>query len=226
MNACRVKFFCIILLCSFAPIFSIGCKKSGEPFSGQLNAFKRYSYEQFHLTYEYSGDVRGTEELFASDYGKYEARQSKLDIFSPKEIHSSDNGSITRLTDIYTIDNLQKSVFHEHLSPLDSLYHLDADDIPSPQGYLESSMKRNYFKNTGVDSIAGKLATRWQQIDGNMTLWIWNGLLLRRHLSSSEGTLDMIIKNIDTLWKVDTTKFSIPSGYTNTTHRTNAPSTN
>jgi hypothetical protein len=207
------------IICIAVVTTSDGCKKSSGNYSGSLNAFKRYAYERFHLTYEYTGDIRGTEELFASGYGKYEARHSKFDIFSPKGVHQSDNGSITRITDVYTVDYTLRSIAHEHVAALDSIYHLEADDIPTPQTYLESQMKKNYFKNAGIDTIAGKPATRWQQSDNQMTLWIWNGILLRRYVTSPEGSLDLKITDIDTLWAVDTTKFAIPTGFTITEGR-------
>ena len=209
----RINLFYIIIFCFCAAFFSIGCKKSGEPFSGPPNDMKRYPYERFHLTYEYSGDVRGIEELFVSGYGKYEARHSKIEVFSAQGLHASDNGSITRVSDMYTVDFLLRNAVHAHLRPFDSLYHLDPDEIPSPQVYFESEMKRNYFKNVGIDTVAGRPATRWQHSEGNTILWVWNGLLLRKYASSDKGSLDMKIKEIDTLWTVDTSKFMVPIGF-------------
>ncbi len=191
-----------------------GCKKTGEPVSNSINDLKRYPYERIHLTYEYSGDVRGIEELFVSDYGKYEARHSKFEVLGPKEIHSSDNGAITRFADMYKVDYTQMQAAHDHVRSLDSLYHLEGKDIPTSQEYIEFEMKKNYFKNIGIDSVAGKPAIKWQQIDGVLTLWFWNGLLLRKHAISENGSLEMTIKNIDTLWTVDTTKFIVPKGFT------------
>ena len=214
MRYFRIQLFNKVLFWVLPGLLVFGCKKSGEPFSGPLNELKRYPYERFHLTYEYSGDVRGTEEMFVSGYGKYEARHSKFEIFSDQGVHASDNGSLSRLTDLYKIDYVLRRALHEHSRPLDSLYHLNADNIPSPQAYLESEMQRNYFKNSGIDTMLGKPATRWQHADNIMTLWVWNGLLLRRQTSSAEGSLDMKIREIDTLWTVDTAKFSIPSGFT------------
>ncbi len=210
----NIVFFRKILFFSFLGLLVFGCKKSGEPVSGSSNDMKRYPYDRVHLVYEYSGDVRGIEEFFVSGYGKYEARHSKFEVLGPKEIHSSDNGAITRLADMYKIDFTQMQAAHEHNRSLDSLYHLEGKDIPTPQEYIEAEMKKNYFKNIGIDTVAGKLTTKWQQIDGFLTLWIWNGLLLRKHATSENGSLEMMIKNIDTLWTVDTTKFIVPRGFT------------
>jgi hypothetical protein len=210
----RLKSFAILILCFGAMLFAASCKKTGEGASTQLNTMKRYPIERFHLTYQYGGDFRGTQELFVSDFGRYEARRSKFDLFTSKELRSSDNGSITRIFDIYSIDYAAHTVAHDKSPYLDSAYHIDQNEISTPQQFLESEMKKNFFRNTGIDTIAGKPATKWQQVDGSMTLWIWNCILLRQHSNSDKSTLDMMIKNIDTLWVVDTTKFSIPAGFT------------
>src|SRR5690349_4397509 len=141
--------FPVIVLFMTAAVFAGGCKKNAGPSSGTVNEFKRYPYERFHLTYEYTGDLRGTEELFVSGYGKYEARYSKFEILTPEAIRPIDNSSITRMSDIYVINYLEKSVMHDHVAQLDSLYHLGANDIPSSQEYLESEMKRNLMTNSG-----------------------------------------------------------------------------
>ncbi|MDP4219625.1 MAG: hypothetical protein Q8916_08015 [Bacteroidota bacterium] len=202
-----------------------GCKKSD---SASLNGLKRYPYERLHVTYEYTGDVRGTEDLYVSGYGKYEARYSKLDLLAGQTIRSVDNAAITRIGETYSIDFTQNRGSHDHSSSIDSLYHLSESDIPSPQEYLESEMKKNFFKKVGTDIIAGKPATRWQQMDGDLIVWVWNSILLRKEINSAANTLDMTVKNIDSLWTVDTTKFAIPPGVTITqaVHTPNAPSPN
>jgi hypothetical protein len=205
--------------------FDAGCKKSD---SASLNGLKRYPYERLHVTYEYSGDVRGTEDLYVADYGKYEARYSKLDLLAGQTIRSVDNAAITRIGETYSIDFTQSRGTHDHSTSIDSLYHLSESDIPSTQEYLESEMKKNFFKKVGTDIIAGKTATRWQQMDGDLMIWVWNSILLRKEISSGTNTLDMTVKNIDSLWTVDTMKFAIPPGITITqaVHTPNAPTPN
>ncbi len=212
MKALSIKFFCISFIAAIA-LLNSGCdKKSGEPFSGQIGAFKRYPWERFHLTYEYSGDVRGTEELFVSGYGKYEKHLSNYEIISPQGLRTSAKGAITRFIDVYTFDLTQNRCIHQRMDNLDSLYHLEGKDIPTPQEYLETEMTRNYFKNVGTDTLGGKTATRWQQIDGGLTLWVWNCILLRKHIISEDGVYEMNINSIDSLWAVDTSKFIVPQG--------------
>jgi hypothetical protein len=226
MKDYRIISLYTVLLMVISALLAAGCKKSGEPEAGSVNAFKRYPYERFHLTYEYGGDLRGTEELFVSGFGKYEARYSKFDVLTPEAIQPMDNGSVTRISDNYVFDFMQKSIVHDRLGSLDSLYHLDEKDIPSLQENLETEMRKNFFRNTGTDTLSGKLTTRWQKIDGGMTLWIWNSILFRKQVTSDKGGMDMRIKTIDSLWTVDTTKFSIPAGLKNKEKPVNAPGTN
>lgn len=217
----------IVLLCLVCTLLVPGCKTSGD-YSGPPNGFKRYPYERVHATYEYSGDVRGTEEFFFSEFGKYEARYSKVEILSDKGIQPSDNGAITRLSDQYTCDFTKKTAIHERLQVLDSLYHLEGNQMPSAYQYLESEMKRNSFHSAGTDFIEGKPAEKWVQDNGTLTIWIWNSILLHKRVSSETGTMDMVVKSIDTLWSVDTARFSIPAGFKTTEGKdmNNAPPAN
>src|SRR5579872_1890831 len=196
-----------------AAFFLSACGKKSGDFSGPLNSFKRYPYEDFHISYEISGDGRGTEEIYVSGYGKYEAQYSKTEIFGSRGISQEDHTLITKVADVYAIDNLQRVYVHNHVNGLDSLFHLDAKDIPTPAQFTEAEMKNNLLKNTGQDSIAGKIALRWQLTDGNLTMWTWNGILLKKFAGSGENNITMMIKNFDSTWVVDTTKFMIPGGY-------------
>jgi hypothetical protein len=200
----------ILLLIALAAVS--GCKRS-ENTAGPLNAFKRYSYKNFHIHYELSGEGRGIEDVYVSDYGKYESQFSRSDVFSPKGINSENHTLLTRISDIYGIDNTQRNYQHSHVSSLDSLYHLDAGDIPTTHKYMENEMKKTMLFQTGMDTIEGKLALRWQMSDGFMTVWTWNDILLRKSVSTQDGPIVMTMKSFDSLWTVDTTKFMIPQGY-------------
>jgi hypothetical protein len=216
-----------LLFCAVCIVFITGCKKSGD-YSGPVNGFKRYPYERMHVTYEYSGDIRGSEEFYFSDYGKNETRSSKIDIMSSKGIQSSENAAITKLAEVYDIDFMKKTIIHDRSSTLDSLYHLEGNALPISQQYLESEMKRNFFHNVGADIIAGKPASRWERENGLLTVWMWNCLMLRKRVNSPDGSFEMNVKNIDSLWTVDTSRFSLPSGFsvTEAQNKTHAPTSN
>ena len=141
---------------------------------------------------------------------------------------SEDHTLITKISDLYSLDNTHRVYVHSHVNSLDSLFHLDPNDIPTPAQYTEAEMKNNLLKNTGQDSVAGKLALRWQLTDGDLTMWTWNGILLKKLAGSGENNITMTIKNLDSTWAVDTTKFLIPAGYEETKQQveTNAPEPN
>jgi len=192
---------------------SAGCKKTGPPYSGPVNSLKRYPFEHFHLVYEFGGDARGTEDVYVSGYGRNEAQYTKSDLFGPQGLSTENTIIITKIANAYSLDFSKKTYSQNHLDYLDSLYHLDESDVPSSQQYLEFEMKRNLMKNYGQDTVAGYQGVRWQLIDGNMSMWTWKGILLRKFAASEQGSLDMRIKSIDTLWTVDSTKFMIPKDF-------------
>ena len=207
------RIFCSPLLFIMAIVFlAAGCKRSGNP--DIVNAFKRYPIERFHAVFQFSGDLRGTEEVFVSDYGKNEARYSKFEAFVPEGIKQRSNVTITRLGDTYGYNFLDSSFIKEHVPVLDSLYHLDNKDIPSPVNFMESEMKRQLLQLAGTDTIDGKIAERWHAPEGTMTIWVWNSIIIKKHVISPNAMMNLVMKSIDTLWTVDTTKFSHPVGFT------------
>src|SRR5258705_13978683 len=98
-NDNRTILHSITLLIMAAAVIAAGCKKTDGP--EVVNSFKRYPAERFHAVFQFSGDLRGTEEVFVSDYGKNEARYSKFEAFVPEGIKQRNNVAITRLGDTY-----------------------------------------------------------------------------------------------------------------------------
>jgi hypothetical protein len=186
-----------------------GCRSND--YSGPLNSFKRYPFKNIHLSYTFSGDARGTEDLYIADYGKYEARRTSIELLLPQGIRPKDEAGITRLSDVYNIDYIDKKVVHRRVTTLDSLYHLDESSIPKTDDYLQSSMKDYLFHSNGTEQIQGKAATLWEPHDGSMKLWVWNSLLLKKYAVSNNGTVLMDLERIDTNWTVDSSKFQVPT---------------
>jgi hypothetical protein len=186
-----------------------GCRSND--YSGPLNSFKRYPYRNVHLSYAFSGDARGIEDLYIADYGKYETRRTSIELLLPQGIRPKDEAGITRLTDVYNIDYRQKKVMHKRVTTLDSLYHLSELSIPPPSDYLESSMKDYLFHSGGTEMVHDHPAMVWAPRDGSMKLWVWNSLLIKKYTMSENGTVWMELVQADTNWTVDTTKFQIPT---------------
>ncbi|MEI8134477.1 MAG: hypothetical protein WCH46_05280 [bacterium] len=222
MNIHRILFFLALSTILFS-----GCNK-GNDFSGPINSFKRYPYEKFHLSYELTGNARGTEEVYVAGYGKDEAQFSNSEIFGEQGgINAEHHILITHISRVYTVDTDRRNFMTTHMVHLDSLYHLDEKDIPTPIQYMQSEMKTNFLKNVGSDIVDGKPTSKWQMGDGEVTVWMWNGILVKKTAGVGENTIVMTIKNIDTLWAVDTMKFKIPAGYTEgKTHELDAPESN
>jgi hypothetical protein len=209
-----ITFFEQVVFLALAVAIFYGCSKKSGDNSGPANAFKRYPYRNFHVSYDISGDARGSEDVYVADYGKFESEYSKTEMFTPRGVMPEDHTLITRISDVYEMDNMQKRFNHRHIDALDSVYHLDPKDMPNPEQYMESEMIKGFLKNTGQEMIAGKLATKWQPVDGSMSMWIWNGILLRKFAPNEGGPgITMMVKNFDSTWVVDTTKFMVPKDY-------------
>lgn len=194
-------------------VAALSCRS--DDFAGPMNSFHRYEFKNTHLVYEFIGDARGREDLFMSDYGKYEARYSKYDLLTPEAIRPMATAVITRLTDAYTIEPQKREVMHTRVRELDSLYHLSASDIPTPQEYFSENMKKYLFRSAGTDTVGGIAATRWETRDGSAKMWIWRGILLKKTTQTPGGMVGTQLIGLDTLWAVDTSRFSLPdSGYT------------
>ncbi len=199
---------CVAVLASCVCLF--GCKKESDPSTSSL---KRYPFKNIHLSYEYGGTARGSEDFYVAGYGKYEARYSHMQQITPTGIHPYENAGITRLSDVYSIDVLNKKVVHLRMASLDSLYRLSESDMPSPEEFLKATMKDNYFIQTSSENILGRPSTVWKQQDETLKLWVWNSLPMKRASTIEDGMLETVVVSIDTNWVVDTMKFHIPTEF-------------
>src|SRR5579883_1346357 len=168
-------------------VLTLACVGCGNDRNSPPNNFHRYYYKNIHLTYNLVGDARGTEDLYIADYGKYEARYSKYEALTEKGVKPVDNAGITRFTDSYEVDYLNKTVLHTRVTSLDSLYHLSEGSIPSPDEYVAASMHDNAFRNDGTDTVRGVGATVWYQHDSEMKLWVWHSLLLKKFIRTRDN---------------------------------------
>lgn len=202
------RVLCFAVLASCLCLF--GCKKESDP---STSKFKRYPFRNIHLSYEYDGNARGTEDFYVADYGKYEARYSHMQQITPSGIRPYENGGITKISDVYSIDFLDKKVVHLRMASLDSLYRLPESQIPSPEEFLQATMRDNYFIQSGTDNILGQNTTVWKQQDETLKLWVWNSMPMKRFSMIEDGTLETHVVSIDTNWVVDTMKFHIPTEF-------------
>ncbi len=194
----------IVAIC----LFLFGCKKESDPSTSQ---FKRYPIKNVHLSYVFVGDARGTEDFYIADYGKYEARYSHMQQITRGGIHPYENAGITRISDVYSIDFLDRKVAHLRLGSLDSLYRLPESDIPTTEDFFKSTMKDNYLTQSGTDTVLGHKTTTWKLQDETLKLWVWNSMPVKRFSMIQEGSVETILVSIDTNWVVDTMKFHVPT---------------
>ena len=91
----------------------------------------------------------------------------------------------------------------------DSLYRLNKN-FPHFSVLVNQMLDDGGFQLEGTDIVAGLPAQKWQQVMGRLTLWIYNGLILKRAVAGERGVAISTAVIVDTLWQVDTMKFHIP----------------
>jgi hypothetical protein len=97
---------------------------------------------------------------------------------------------------------------------LDSLYKLTSD-IPSYSVIVDRTLEGGKFQLEGAEVVAGLPTQRWKQVMGQATIFLYNGIVLKRLIDGEKGAvfIQTAIK-VDTLWKPDTNLFSLPKGMT------------
>ncbi|HEY6172346.1 MAG TPA: hypothetical protein VIX80_08825 [Candidatus Kapabacteria bacterium] len=187
------------------------CSQNG----GAADAFfKRYPIKNAYIQYEITGDGVGTEDLYIADYGRYEfVRSDYMSGISslPTPVKRI---IITRLADIYSYALDSPTGRKSHSQPLDSLYKLTSE-IPPYSVIVEKTLEGGKFQLEGSEVVAGFPTQRWKQVMGPTTIFLYNGIVLKRVVDGKKGALliQTAIK-VDTLWKPDTNLFSLPKGMT------------
>jgi hypothetical protein len=187
------------------------CSQSGGP---DNTLFKRYPIKNAYIRYEISGDGQGSEDLYIADYGRYELVVSDYVSGISSELKPNKRTIITRFADIYSITP-NSPVGRKTLNQsLDSLYKLTSD-IPSYSQMVDKTLEGGKFQLEGSEIVAGFPTQRWKQVMGPTTIFLYNGIILKRVIDGQKGALfvQTAIK-VDTLWKPDTNLFSIPKGMT------------
>lgn len=203
------KFFIFMAL---AIAFSVAsCTQSGGPHD---TFFKRYPIKNAYIKYEITGDGVGGEDLYIADYGRYELVVSDYLSGMSSQARTNRRSIITRMAEIYAItpDSPVGRKTHNHV--LDSLYKLTSD-IPPYSLIVDRTLEAGKFQLEGSEVVAGLPTQRWKQVMGPTTIFLYNGLILKRIVDGQKGAvlIQTAIK-VDTLWKPDTNLFTVPKGMT------------
>lgn len=178
-------------------------------YEGPKEPYKRYVVNQAHVHYEYSGDMRGSEDLYFTDYGRREARHSSYDVLTPQEVKPlrkiviSDGPNVTIVDVMAGKGVVQKDKF------MDSLFSLKEADPPVV--IAEHYLRKGGFENIGAGSVLGYPTTRWRQKATGTTLDMWGGIILRREVFQ-QGSHVIEAKSIDTTNPPDPSKLVPPAG--------------
>jgi hypothetical protein len=203
------KFFLSIII-----VIAITVSSCSQQVGADDALFKRYPIKNAYIKYEITGDGAGSEDLYIADYGRYELVISDY-ISGISGMPKPNRGTIlTRFADIYSVTSNSPTGRQTHNKPLDSLYKLTSD-IPPYSFIVEKTLEAGKFQLEGSEVIAGFPTQRWKQVMGPTTVFLYNGIILKRIIDGKNGALfiQTAIK-VDTLWKPDTNLFLIPKGIT------------
>ncbi len=183
-------------------LLSCGKNEPQEPVntSGQV---QRYPYRSAHIVYTYSDASIGTEETFIADYGNFEATYSDANVFNEVGVRPNKGVSIQRGPDLFQFERTVPQGRYIRIPFLDSIYQLKGN-YPHYSVLVNKMLEDGMFQYEGTDIVCGLPAQKWQQVMGRMTLWIYNGLILKRAAMGERGIA------VTTAVSVDTMKFVIP----------------
>ena len=187
------------------------CSKSDEP---DNTLFKRYPIKNVYIKYEITGDGVGGEDLYIADYGRSELVVSDYLSGMSSNARTNRRTILTRMAEIYAITPDSPVGRKTHNQILDSLYRLTSD-VPSYSIVVDRTLESGKFQLEGSEVVAGFPTQRWKQVMGPTTIFLYNGLVLKRIVDGQSGAvfIQTAVK-VDTLWKPDTNLFLVPKGMT------------
>jgi len=188
-----------------------GCEKK-ESGPNPHSSFHRYGIEKAHIHYEYSGNRRGSEDLYFTNYGAREAIVARYEQLGERAIRSVDELNIFRYGHMYNILPLTGTGIHVVDPALDSLYSIEGPAVPSTDTFFSNKMKGMSFRPVGTDTLAGRTATIWELIQSPLRIWTWRGLLLKRFVNDPNNSYTMTAVSFDTTSAIDTNLFQPPKG--------------
>jgi len=196
-----------LALLSLTALASVGCKKEQH---ATLDDLHRYPMERAHVHYIYSGLGRGVEDLYFDHYGKREAKFANWQHLEDKGLRSTLTLTIANGPDIYMclLDRGQGT--HWKDPELDSLFHLDAANVPTPEMTTKGSLSTK-GKIIRQDTVLGLTADVWQMDDAPVQLYIWRSVMLKRAVMAPGDTVVLTAASIDTTSQLSSKTFVVPS---------------
>lgn len=202
------KSFSLLILAGLVTIAGIQCHTR----SGPQAQFRPYHMRHAIVRLEYVGQARGYEEIYIDSFGVLEARHGHSEVMIKDSIYQPNiSYSLKRGSDVTIIDSLKGSANHFVDKRLDSLYKLPASDVPSPEEAFAAFFSK-HFRQSGDTTIAGVHARIWRQLDPQVTLVEWGGLILVRQVGPPGLGMELRTISIDTVTPIDPARFAQPAG--------------
>jgi hypothetical protein len=195
-----------LVLLTISGLALVGCKKE-QPVA--LGDFHRYSIERAHVHYVYSGLGRGVEDLYFEHYGTHETKFANWQHIEDAALRPTVMLTIALGPEIYMCMLDRREGTHFKDPELDSLFHLSAANLPSPDVSTSESLSKK-GKIVGQDTILGLIADVWKINDAPLQLSIWKSVLLKRVVMMKGDTVAMTAASVDTTSPIDPKVFVVP----------------
>jgi hypothetical protein len=176
----------------------------------QPNNFRMYGLERGHIKFEFSGDLRGTEDMVFDGYGKREVRISKYERLQPGQIIPVFKQTIRDLADMKIVDQFKGQGNHFVDSLYDSLWHLPPSKIPTVQEFMVASLKHLDLNFVAFDTINHYPCEVWMNPRRNLSYHMWRGIILRHEQKTPTGGFVTQVIGIDTNYTMEPALFKVP----------------
>lgn len=135
------------------------------------------------------------------------AEQITSEGFRPRRNYSIKSGASVTI-----IDSGLGKAFHFQEPLIDSLMKLPAGSVPSPDEQFRRYFTQIGYLHIGDTVLAGLPAQVWKQSSMPNYLFAWHGVVIGKHLDTPDGSIDLILRTVDTTSPVDRSRFVVPRG--------------
>lgn len=190
----------------------LGCAPKDQPEEhAQLNDFRPYGPQHATLAFEREGTSRGTEMFWIDSFGRLERHSIDVEQITDKGFRGSKTLGIKHGPEVTIVDSGAHKAFRFTEPVLDSLYHLPAGSIPTPEAQFKSFFTRLDYQMVGDTTLpVGLHAHIWKQQGTANTLLEWKAMIVGKRTQGQSGFDELVLRSIDTTSPVSPSLFEIP----------------
>lgn len=202
-------FVCVAVILAVA-----GCSRQLPP--GQHNNFHAYGVQHASLHLEYFGDTRGTEDFFEDSAGLREAHGVHSEFVTDEKFQPTSTYTVRIGSNITIVDSVRVVEVRLTDKTADSLFHLPADNVPTPEEQFKNFIGKRGFILRGDTSIQASgmslKAHVYQSGEQPSYLFEYKGLILGSSNNNEGHITELRLMSIDTISPIDPARFVSPHG--------------